>query len=75
MVFSHVYFQYEIDETLMKEVKDISSVSNPDETFYVVDSMTGQDAINSATEFIQCLQIPSMRKYLWFDLLEKELGA
>ena len=46
-----------VDQKLMEEVKKISSISNPKETFYVVDSMTGQDAINSATEFNSYLDI------------------
>ena len=41
----------------MEEVKNISFISNPDETFYVADSMTGQDAVNSATEFNSYLDI------------------
>ena len=46
-----------VDKELMDEVKTISSISNPIETFYVVDSMTGQDAINSANEFNSYLDI------------------
>ena len=46
-----------VDQELMEEVKKISEISNPKETFYVVDSMTGQDAINSATEFNSYLDI------------------
>ena len=46
-----------VDQELMEEVKKISAISNPKETFYVVDSMTGQDAINSATEFNSYLDI------------------
>ena len=46
-----------VDKELMEEVKKISSISNPKETFYVVDSMTGQDAINSAMEFNSYLDI------------------
>ena len=46
-----------IDQILMKEIKDISNTCKPNETFYVADSMTGQDAINSATEFNSYLDI------------------
>ena len=46
-----------VDQELMEEVKKISAISNPKEIFYVVDSMTGQDAINSATEFNSYLDI------------------
>ena len=40
-----------IDEELMNEVAEISKISNPSETLLVVDAMTGQDAVNVATEF------------------------
>ena len=46
-----------VDKDLMNEVAKISKISNPDETLYVVDSMTGQDAITSATEFNNILDI------------------
>jgi signal recognition particle subunit SRP54 len=40
-----------IDEVLMKEVADIKSAVNPAEILFVVDSMTGQDAVNTAKAF------------------------
>jgi signal recognition particle subunit SRP54 len=40
-----------IDEEMMTEVSDIKSLVNPGETLFVVDSMTGQDAVNSAKAF------------------------
>ncbi|NQZ13639.1 MAG: signal recognition particle protein [Alphaproteobacteria bacterium] len=40
-----------IDEELMEEVAAISKLSNPTETLLVVDTMTGQDAVNVAKEF------------------------
>jgi signal recognition particle subunit SRP54 len=40
-----------VDETLMKEISDIKELVNPTETLFVVDSMTGQDAVNSARAF------------------------
>tara|TARA_Y100001970_G_scaffold74310_1_gene94216 strand:+ start:1124 stop:2446 length:1323 start_codon:yes stop_codon:yes gene_type:complete len=46
-----------IDNTLMSEIKDISTLSKPTETLYVADSMTGQDAVNSAIEFNNSLDI------------------
>ena len=46
-----------IDDVLMNEIKEISQISNPTETLYVADSMTGQDAINSAIEFNNSLNI------------------
>lgn len=40
-----------IDEEMMKEIEAIKSAINPAETLFVVDSMTGQDAVNTAKEF------------------------
>ena len=40
-----------IDEVLMKEISDIHSAVSPNETLFVVDSMTGQDAVNTAKVF------------------------
>ena len=40
-----------IDETMMQEVSDIKAAVDPNETLFVVDSMTGQDAVNTAKEF------------------------
>lgn len=40
-----------IDERMMQEVSDIKSAVDPDEILFVVDSMTGQDAVNTAKEF------------------------
>ena len=40
-----------IDEQMMKEIEAIKSAVNPGETLFVVDSMTGQDAVNTAKEF------------------------
>lgn len=40
-----------IDEQMMDEIEAIKKAINPDETLFVVDSMTGQDAVNTAREF------------------------
>lgn len=40
-----------IDEVLMDEVQAVRDVANPRETLLVVDGLTGQDAVNVATEF------------------------
>jgi len=40
-----------IDEHMMKEISSIKKAVNPDETLFVVDAMTGQDAVNTAKEF------------------------
>ncbi|NLB20742.1 MAG: signal recognition particle protein [Clostridium sp.] len=46
-----------IDEALMDELKQIKSSISPKETLLVVDSMTGQDAVNVAQEFDNSLDI------------------
>ena len=40
-----------VDEQMMKEIAAIKNAVNPDEILFVVDSMTGQDAVNTAKEF------------------------
>jgi len=46
-----------IDEAMMAEVKKIHQTVNPIETLFVVDSMTGQDAANSAKAFHDALAL------------------
>jgi len=40
-----------IDKIMMDEISSIHKETNPDETLFVVDSMTGQDAVNTAKAF------------------------
>lgn len=40
-----------VDEAMMKEIEAIKNAVNPQEILFVVDSMTGQDAVNTAKEF------------------------
>lgn len=40
-----------IDEQMMNEIEAIKKAIDPEETLFVVDSMTGQDAVNTAKEF------------------------
>ena len=40
-----------VDEEMMNEISNLKNAINPDETLFVVDSMTGQDAVNTAKEF------------------------
>ena len=40
-----------IDEQMMTEITTLKEAMHPDETLFVVDSMTGQDAVNTAKEF------------------------
>ena len=40
-----------VDEEMMNEIATLKNALNPDETLFVVDSMTGQDAVNTAKEF------------------------
>lgn len=40
-----------VDEQMMQEIAAIKDAINPSETLFVVDAMTGQDAVNTAKEF------------------------
>ncbi len=40
-----------VDETMMQEIEALKKAINPSETLFVVDSMTGQDAVNTAKTF------------------------
>ncbi|MFV0625529.1 signal recognition particle protein [Sphingomonas sp. ac-8] len=45
-----------VDQALMDEMKAVSDIARPNETLLVVDSLTGQDAVNVATSFSE--QVP-----------------
>tara|TARA_R110002124_G_scaffold131910_2_gene294406 strand:+ start:41899 stop:43227 length:1329 start_codon:yes stop_codon:yes gene_type:complete len=40
-----------VDEAMMTEISNVHKAINPDETLFVVDAMTGQDAVNTAKAF------------------------
>jgi signal recognition particle subunit SRP54 len=40
-----------VDDELMKELKDVKEILNPNEVLFVADAMTGQDAVNIAKNF------------------------
>ena len=44
-----------IDEEMMNETAAVKKAIEPNETLFVVDAMTGQDAVNTAREFNECL--------------------
>lgn len=46
-----------VDDELMEEIKEIKSATEPTEILLVVDSMTGQDAVNVAKSFDEALDI------------------
>ncbi len=46
-----------IDEALMEELQAVKETANPDETLLVIDSMTGQDAVNVASAFDEKLGV------------------
>ena len=46
-----------IDDELMAEIQQVHAAISPVETLFVVDSMTGQDAVNSARAFDQALSL------------------
>ena len=49
-----------IDDDLMKELEQVKSAVDPIETFLVVDAMTGQDAVNSGSEFNRRIGLTGM---------------
>ncbi len=44
-----------IDEAMMSEIRDLRDILHPDEILFVVDAMTGQDAVNTAKAFNEVL--------------------
>jgi signal recognition particle subunit SRP54 len=46
-----------IDSGMMEEVEAVHAAADPRETLFVVDSMAGQDAVNSATAFAEALPL------------------
>jgi len=46
-----------VDEEMMSEVADVAKAVNPHQIYLVCDSMTGQDAVNSAKEFNERLEL------------------
>jgi signal recognition particle subunit SRP54 len=46
-----------IDEALMREIRDLHAALSPVETLFVVDSMQGQDAVNTARAFSEALPL------------------
>ncbi len=46
-----------VDEEMMKEVADVAKAVNPHQIYLVCDAMTGQDAVNSAKEFNERLEL------------------
>ncbi len=46
-----------VDDEMMAEVKDLAEILQPREVLYVADSMTGQDAVNSASAFAKVLPL------------------
>ena len=57
MLFIDTAGRLAIDEEMMSEISSLHSVSNPVETLFVVDAMTGQDAANTAKAFNDTLPL------------------
>jgi len=57
MVFIDTAGRLHVDEEMMDELKNIKAAVSPDEIMLVVDSMTGQDAVNVAQTFNDMLDI------------------
>jgi len=52
-----------VDEKMMAEISEIHKAINPEETLFVVDSMTGQDAVNTAKAFNDILNFDGCYTY------------
>ena len=52
-----------VDEEMMDEISNIHKAINPQETLFVVDSMTGQDAVNTAKAFNDILNFDGVVSY------------
>ncbi len=46
-----------VDDMMMDEIKSVHSTISPSETLFVIDAMTGQDAVNSASAFNEALPL------------------
>ncbi len=46
-----------VDQALMDELRGLAEILSPDETLFVADSMTGQDAVKSAADFAQAVPL------------------
>jgi signal recognition particle subunit SRP54 len=57
MLFIDTAGRLHVDEELMKELQDIKEAVNPTEILFVVDAMTGQDAVNAAESFNSMIDI------------------
>ncbi len=55
-----------VDEEMMNEIATLKQAVQPDETLFVVDSMTGQDAVNTAKEFNDRLDFDGVTKPIKF---------
>lgn len=52
--------RFQIDDELMAELNKIKLAASPAETLLVVDSMTGQDAVNVANKFHECIGVTGL---------------
>ena len=59
-VFLDTAGRMHIDEALMQELKDVKQAARPHEILLVIDSMTGQDAVNAASSFNEALGIDGL---------------
>ena len=60
-----------VDEEMMKEIEAVKNAINPSETLFVVDSMTGQDAVNTAKTFNERINfdgviLTKLDEFLWY---------
>ncbi len=57
VIFIDTAGRLHVDDQLIKELQDIVDISKPDEVLYIVDGMTGQDAVNSSKVFSEACRL------------------
>ena len=57
VIFIDTAGRLHVDDQLIKELQDIVDISKPDEVLYIVDGMTGQDAVNSSKVFSETCRL------------------
>ena len=49
-----------LDDSMMEEVAELKAIINPEDSYLVIDSMMGQDAVNTAKTFNESLQLTGL---------------
>ena len=60
-----------VDDFMMKEIRSIKDAISPSEILFVVDAMTGQDAVNTAKAFNKVLDYERSNEEFPWELYKK----